>query len=314
MKKRHTNLGGLVLVLIVIACTKQNDTKFHSLILTGISNAKGSEIVSIMIDSGKINSIPIDGYVFGSTVFDPTSGGYGYVDNDTVFKLFNAETGGLLKSIKLPGYLSQAVIASEENMLIGMYTALSYADLLDSAGNVIPGGYGEAIYTNYVMRVNLGTGTLVTKKKINIGEGAYACSYFYDTDNKSYTLLCSDNKLTSFNPSTGVVVKTVEIGKSLDNIFFDPNNKTIIGVSYSYDTDKNYVEVFNPQTGSLISKKEIQQRDDYLGCIKGYDAETDCYLLVNSKYEVLFIEVSTGVIKKTYKLEDPMNDIKFWRN
>ena len=314
MKKRCLYFFGLVLVLIVISCTKQNDTKFNSMILTGISSSKGSEIVSVMIDSGEINSIPIDGYVFGSTVFDPTSGGYGYVGNDTVFKLFNAETGELLKSIKLPGYMSQAVIASEENMVIGMYTAVSYGDLLDSAGNVIPGGYGEAIYTNYVMRINLGTGTLVTQKEINIGEGAYACSYFYDTDNKSYTLLCSDNKLTSFNPSTGAVVKTVEIGKPLDNIFYNPNNKTIIGYSYSFETDKNYVEVYNPQTGSLISRKEIQQPDGYFGCIKGYDAETDRYLLVNSKYEVLFIEVSTGAIKKTYKLEDPMNDIKFWKN
>jgi hypothetical protein len=319
MKKRYSYLSGLLLVLIFISCTRQPDAKFNSsLILTGISSTKGSEIVSIMIDSGVINSTPIEGYVLGSTLFDPISGGYGYVNSDSVFKLINPVTGEQLKSIKLPGYLSQTVIDSEENMLIGMFTTISYEDVLDSAGHIIP-GYGAPIYTNYVMRVNLNTETFVSQKKIDIGEGVNACGYFYDNDNKEYFLLRSDNKLISINPSTGAVVRTVDIGKSITNVFFNPDNKTIIGFSYSIETDSthvevsNCVEVYNPQTGSLITRNEIQQRDNYYGCISGYDAETDCYILVNDKNEVLFIEVSTGAIKKSFKLEDPMNDIKFWR-
>jgi hypothetical protein len=319
MEKRYSYLSGLLLVLIFVSCTRQTDTKFNSsLILTGISSTKGSEIVSIMIDSGVINSTPIEGYVLGSTLFDPISGGYGYVNSDSVFKLINPETGEQLKSIKLPGYLSQTVIDNEENMLIGMFTTISYEDVLDSAGHKIP-GFGAPIYTNYILRVNLNTGTLVSQNKIDLGEGVNACSYFYDIENKEYFLLRSDNKLISINPSTGVVERTVDIGKSVTNVFFNPDNKTIIGFSYSVEADSNHVEVsncvevYNPETGSLITRNEIQQRDNYYGCISGYDTETNCYILVNDKNEVLFIEVSTGAIKKSYKLEDPMNDIKFWR-
>lgn len=312
MKKLFCYLIVLLLVLIFISCTKQIDRKFNSLIVTGITSMKGSEMVSIMVDSGVISTTPVDCYALGSTVFDPQSGGYGYVGCDSVFKLVNPKTGELLKSVKLPGYFSQVVIAREDNMLIGMISTISYEDVLDSAGNVIP-GYGEPIYNNYVLRLNLGSGTIVSQKQINLGEGAYACSYFYDPEVKGYVLLRADNKLITINPSTGTIVKTVDIGKSVSNIFYNPDNKTIIGMSYSFETDKNYVEVFDPETGSQISRNEIKQRDDYCACISGYDAETDCYILVNAKYEVLFIEVSSGTIKKTYKLEDPMNDIKFWR-
>jgi hypothetical protein len=313
MKKRSYSLTGLLLILILISCTRLPDEKFNSsLILTGISSGKGSELVSIMIDSGVINSTPIEGYVLGSTLFDPISGGYGYVNSDSVFKLINPITGELIKSIKLPGYLSQAVIDSEENMLIGMLTTISYEDVLDSAGHIIP-GYGAPIYTNYILSVNLNNETLVSQKKIDIGEGVNACGYFYDNDKKEYFLLRSDNKLMSINPSTGDVVRTIDIGKSITNVFYNPNNKTIIGFSYSVEIDSNYVEVYNSQSGLLISRNAIKQRDNYYGCITGYDTETDCYILVNDKNEVQFIEVSTGGIKKSYKLEDPMNDIKFWR-
>lgn len=73
----------------------------------GIEGSKGYEIVCINIDSGiVVSSTPIDCYVLSSTVYDPRSGGYGYVNCDTVFKLVNPETGKLIKSIKLPEYVS----------------------------------------------------------------------------------------------------------------------------------------------------------------------------------------------------------------
>ena len=68
-----------------------------------------------------VSTTPISCYVFGSTVYDPGSGGYGYVGCDTVFRLVNPVTGNLIKSFKLPGNISQVVIDSKDNVLIGRY-------------------------------------------------------------------------------------------------------------------------------------------------------------------------------------------------
>ena len=271
-------------------------------------------MISIMVDSGIIiSSAPVDNYVLGSTVFDPVSGGYGYVNSDSVFKLVNPETGALLKSVKLPGFVSQAVIDSKDHMLIGMLTTVTYQDVLDSAGNIIPGYYGAPVYTNYVMSLSLSTGTIVSKKQIDLGDGAYVCSFYYDPDINGYVLLRADNKLITINPSTGAIIKTVNIGEIVSNIFYNPNNKTLIGMTSTYNPDRYYVTVFDPATGSMISRNEIVQLSGYYLCVFGYDAESDSYMLVDDKNELLFIDVSSGNVKKTFKLDVPMNDIKFWR-
>lgn len=290
-----------ILFLIIVSCTKQNDNSINSLMLTGIQGSKGSEMVTIKLDSGVVNTTPVECYVLGSTVFDPTSRGYGYVDCDSVFRLVNPETGNLLRSIKLPGYLSQAVIDSNDNVLIGIYTVISYET-------------NPVIYTNYVIRVNLESGTIVSQNQVDLGDGVIVCTNYYEQEEKSYVMLRADYKLITINTFTGTVVKTVYIGKILNNIVYNPDNKTLIGLTYSLDTDRNYIEVFDPETGSQISSVEIKQRDDYYACISGYDAESDCYILVNHpQNEVLFIDISSGEIEISYKLEYPMNDIKFWR-
>ena len=111
-----------LLILGFLSCTEQAEDKPTTLILTGISEAKGTEIICVDIDSGAIvNTTPIDCYVFGSTVYEPTTQGYGFVDCDTTFKLVNPESGKLIKSIKLPGVVSQTVIDAKDNLLIGRY-------------------------------------------------------------------------------------------------------------------------------------------------------------------------------------------------
>ncbi|HUX59467.1 MAG TPA: hypothetical protein VMV77_21015 [Bacteroidales bacterium] len=313
MKRRFFYLTVLLLVVILHSCTKQTDSKLKSLIVTGIKSAKGSEMVSIRLDSGVINSTPVNCYVFGSTVYDPGSSGYGYVDCDTMFRLVNPVTGDLIKSFKLPGPLAQVVIDSEDNVLIGRYSTISYEDDPDTVDTKSI-QVGAPVYTNYVIRVNLETGAIVSENQVDIGDGAYACSYFYDQEEKGYVLLRADNKLITINPSTGAVVKTVNIRNILHNVVYRSDNKTIIGLTYSSETDRNYIEVFDAETGVQISKKEVMQRDDYHACISGYDSESGCYLSVNyPQNEVLFINISTGEIEKTYKFEVPMNDIKFWR-
>ena len=303
----------VVFYLMFISCTKQSETNSGALLLTGIQESKGSDIVCINIDSGLVvNTTPIDCYELGSAVYDPGSGGYGYVNCDTMFKLVNPLTGDLIKSIKLPGMVSQVVIDNKDNMLIGRYSTMTYGDDPDTV-EIKSVNIGTPIYTNYVIRVNLATGVVISHNQIDIGDGISGCSYYYNQNEKGYVLLRSDHTLITINPLTGAVVKEVNIGKALNNIVYNIDNGTIIGITYSHDADRNYIEVFDAETGVQISKKEVMKRDDYYACISGYDAESNCYILVNVSNEILFIEISTGEIKKLYKLDSPLNDLKIWR-
>jgi len=303
-----------VFFLIFISCTKLPLNNSVNLFLTGIRGSKGSEIVCISLDSGNVvNSTPIDCYVLGSTVYDPITHGYGFVDCDTTFKLVNPESGKLIKSIKLPGFVSQTVIDAKDNMLIGRYTTIAYGDDPDTIG-IKSAKTGPPIYTDYVIRVNLSTGAIVSKSKIDIGDGAYATTYYYDENEKHYILYRSDNYLITINPSTGEIIKERYVGKILVSSVYNPVNNTLISLSYpTSDSQRNYLSVINPETGAEISSNPIESEGGYYANISGYDKENNWYIAVNTKFEVVCFDVSTGEIKKRYKLENPLTDIKFWR-
>lgn len=311
MKKLIVYTG--FIFFIIISCTEPSEKNSGALILTGTKVSKGSEIVCINLDSGVVvNTTPIDCYVFGSTVYDPNSGGYGFVNCDSVFMLVNPETGKLIESVKLPGFVSQSVIDIKDNMLIGMYTVITYGEEPDSTGSksVLD---GPPIYTNYVIKIDLAKGAIVSEKKIDIGDGAYMCTCYFNQTNKGYVMLRSDKYLVTIDPSSGAVVKEVFVGKVLTNPVYYSVDNTIIGMSYSEANERNYLEVINAETGSVISSRIVNKEIGYIGCLCGYDTESDCYITVNSDYEVLFYDISTGEIKKTYKIENPLYDIKFWR-
>ncbi len=302
-----------LLFLILISCTKQSDKTDGRFLLAGIKGSKGSEIVCINVDSGVVvNTTPIDCYVFGSTVYDPSSWGYGYVNCDSVFVLVNPETGKLIKSVKLPGFVSQSVIDIKDNMLIGMYTVITYGEPPDSTGSKSVSD-GPPIYTSYVIKIDLAKGTIVSEKEIDIGEGVYMCTSYFNQADKGYVMLRADKTLITINPSTGAVVKEVYVGKVLTNPVYYSVNNTIIGMLYSDANERNYLEVINAETGSVISSIMVDQEKGYIGCLSGYDPESNCYITVNSDYKVLFYDITSGEINKTYMLDNPMNDIKFWR-
>jgi hypothetical protein len=296
-------IASLILNSLGLSCTKQSENTPNSLILTGIKPSKGSDMVSIKIDSGIINSVPITCYFLGSTVTDPGTGGYGYVDCDSIFNLVNPLSGELIKSFKVPYGFSQTVINSQDNFLIGRYTVVTPDPFQE----------GAQIFTNYVAVLDLETGITIATNQVDLGLGVQACSYFYNSNIQAYILCSAENKLLYIDPLTGVITKTVDLGKYVNNIVFDEDKDQIMGLTYSFDIDRNFIEVFDAGTGTLISKKEITQRDDYFACISGYDADSKCYLSVNTNYEVLFIDIATGAIKKSYKLDEPVNDIKFWK-
>lgn len=303
---------GLLLILTV-SCSKQTDERSGSLILTGITGFKGSDIVCINIDSNSIvNTTPIDCYVLSSTIYDPNSKGYGYVNCDTVFILVNPETSEPIKSFKLPAYLSQVVIDTEDSILIGRYTTIAYDDEPDSVNNKSV-NLGPPVYSNYVLRVYLTTGEIASKCKIDIGDGIHASTYYYNQKEKTYVLYRSDDYLITIDPTTGEVTHEEYIGISLINSVFNTADNTLICLSYSPETQSNSVVVIDPETGSLISNQPVKKENGYSSAISGYDPETNSYITLNSDYEVLFYDISTGEIKKIYKLKSPMHDIKFWR-
>ncbi|HPY68112.1 MAG TPA: hypothetical protein PLP03_08115 [Bacteroidales bacterium] len=321
-----------LLALVVLSCTEQPADRHSALIATGISVAKGTEIVCVDIDSGAVmNTTPIDCYLFGSTVYDPTTKGYGFVDCHTTFNLINPESGKLIKSIKLPGNVTHAVIDAKDNLLIGRYATMIYEEDPDTI-DTKSAKAGPPIYTHYIIRVNLSTGAIVSNNEIDLGDGAYATTYYYNEKEKHYVLYRADKYLITINPATAEIIKELYIGKTLSNSVYNPVNNTLICLSYStvdmsqaysysadslsYSTDdyiRTYLTVINHETGAVISNNLIESGGGYQANIAGYDRENNWYIAVNSKFEVVCFDVSTGEVKKRYIPEDPMKDMKFWR-
>ena len=289
-----------ILLFISISCSKFSFNYSGNLLLTGVHGSKGSEIVCLNIDSGTvINTTPIDCYVFSSTVYDPNSDAYGYMNCDTVFILIKPETGELIKSIKLPGYFSQAVIDTEDNILIGLALIVTYGDDPDTV-DIKTCKSGQPIFSNLIISVRPSTGTMLSNCKVDLGEGVYASTYYYNQKEKSYVLYRSDKYLISINPSTGEVVHEEYIGRSLSNSIYVPDNNFLISLSYSTETQSYYITVIDPETGSLISNTIIAKEEGYCPNVSGFDPETNCYITVNSNFDVLFYDISTGEIKKSY--------------
>ncbi len=303
------NLVTIVLVLLALTACKEKptETMAGNLMLTGIKSAKGSEIVSINLDSGYVNITPLNCYLLGSTVYDPNTGGYGYVSCDTVFTMINPENGDVIKSIRLQGLLSPAVIDPGSNLLVGLYREYTYIDDPDSSNNAtIP------VLHNYLLTTSLETGDVVLKKEITL-DGVFLCTNYFDPVSNLYVMERSDSRLIFINPFTGDIAKTVSIGIPLTNVIYNPDDRTIISMRADGETGKYYIEIYNPETGENLSSKEVAGIVGYHYCMAAWDTETECYLAVSSDDEVLFIDPPTGEIKKKYKLDYHLSDIRFLR-
>jgi hypothetical protein len=284
-------LTGLISFFIV-SCTK-NHSSTDSLMLTGVSLSKGSEMVTIKLDSGTVNSVPVDCYYAGSTVLNPITGEYGYTNCDNVFVLVDPVTGRTVKQIQLPGSLSQTEIDKSDGTLVGILSI------------------GGAVY---IARIDLDSDSIKSEKPAEAAGGYFLCSYYYNQAERSYVFELADSTLLSVDAATGSVNKSIPLGILLFNIVYVSDNNTIIGRTYSSATNSNYLHIFNASTGTLLSKKLIDPGDDYYNvCMASYDTQTKCYIVVNDKYVIRFIDIETGKVKKSYTLDNPLSDIKFWR-
>lgn len=306
--KRSLLITSLVLLVLSACEDKPIDTKSGSLVLTGIKSAKGSEMVTIDLDSGYVNTNPVSCHMLSSTVYDPNTGGYGYVSCDTVFTLVNTANGGIIKSFRLPGLISSAVIDPGNNLLIGTYGEYEYIDDPDSTN----GATLQVLHT-YLLTTNLETGDIVLNKEFDLGDGVFLCTHFFDPVNKLYILQRADHRLMLINPVTGTTTKTVDIGKPLINVAYNSDNGNLITLRPGSEAGICYIEVYRPGTGELISSNIVTGIDSYHYCMSSYDPGTGCYLAVNADNEVLFIEPNTGEIVKTVKLDYSLVDIRFLR-
>jgi hypothetical protein len=301
-------LIGCILLVLTACEEKPLEIRSGNLILTGIKSAKGNEMVTIDLDSGYVNTNPVSCYILSSTVYDPNTGGYGYVSCDTVFTLVNTGDGSIIRSIRLPGLISSAVIDPENNILIGTYGEYEYILDPDSTnGATIP------VHHTYLLTTDLETGNIVLNKEFNLDDGVYLCTHFFDPVNRLYILQRADKNLLYINPVTGTLTKTVELAEPLTNVVYNTDENNIIAMRPGSETGECYIDIYEPATGELISSSQITGIDGYHYCMAAYDPVTKCYLAVSSDDEVLFILPETGEIMKTVKLDYPLSDIRFLR-
>ena len=302
----------VIISLILLALTACEDKPAApgsgSLVLTGITSAKGSEMVTIDLDSGYVSTIPVNCHILSSTVYDPNTCGYGYVSCDTLFTLVDTEDGDIIRSFRLPGLISSAVVDPGNNLLIGTYGEYKYIDDPDSTnGATLP------VYHTYLLTADLKTGEIILDKEFDLGEGVFLCTHFFDPVNKLYVLQRADNKLLLINPVTGTTIKTVDIGKPLINVVFNSDDGHLISLTPASEPGICLIEVYEPSTGELISSKPVNGIDSYHFCMSGYDPDSKCYLCVTGDNRVLFIDPETGTIAKTVKLDYQLDDIRFLR-
>lgn len=313
MKRLFYKLSVPIIILAIFSCKEIQDVEHGPLCLTGIGYAKGTSVITLNLDSGlMVNSTPIAGYMPGATLYDPSTGGYGYIGLDSVFRLINPETGVLIKNIKLPGCVLMAVIDPQDNMLIGFYTSVTYENDPDTAGTKSMTD-GSPVYTNYVIRASLSTEDVVSQKVVDIGNGVNLSCYYFDQRDKRYMMLRDDMYLIAVNPSTGVIEKEVYVGKQLTNAVYSPDKNNIISLTYSLESDRNYIVVTDAGTGKELSSKMVEKETGYLLCVSGFDKVNNWYMTENGAHEIVFYDVLTGETVKRFKPDFPLSEMKLWR-
>lgn len=290
----------LLFVLSLVAC-KKNETpdeqisKGH-LNVTGIQLGDHKEIVSLNLASMKKGvSHSINAYYFGSTLFDPNTKSFGYCGEDSTYRFVNLITGNVIHEIHLPfGSLTQTVIDADDSCLIGL-----------SSNND----------SMFIVKININTGTILSQHKLqDVQLGVSACSYFYNDYENKYFVIRETNTLLTVNPDNGTYLNTTQLPEEVTNITYDESQNQFIGFSYDPNLDSNYVITLNVETGNVIHKSIIKERNDYYGCVSEFDSESNCYVLVTANNEIQFIDITSGETKQKLHLDFAISEFKFWRN
>ena len=282
----------LLLAGLTPSCEKSEDHGSDTLNLTGFKSGNTSELVNVRLKSGKVTANPVDCYLLGSTLYEPKTGAFGYVDCHGKFNLTDPLTGTPILSITVPEFLSQTVIDTLEGMLIGRT-------------------YEET--SNYVYKINLETGEVVARNPVDLSPGVFACTYYYRTPQKEYVLMKADSTLVFINPGSGEIIRSPKAAAAPANAYYDALHNRLIGVTYDAASDRNFLVTLDAATGVLVHQVQISERNDYYACMSGFDTETNCYILLNPDNRILFIDIETGDNKDSYDIGFQIQEFKFWR-
>jgi len=301
--RQRVNLLGVwllasVMCVVFISCNKDKDTK-SQLNLTAI-DGKASKVVSMKLQkSMDKKTFSIGDHVCTSTIFDVRNKtfGYGYMgeDGNYVYRIVDVEAGVEIKQIPLLNKgINLVVLDTIRNTLIGRY-------------------YNAGI--DHVLTVNLNDGSIISDNPFHVSVGWYATYFLKDNE---YVSLRSGNVLVFINPYTGDVIRTLNLEEGVDNGVYDRKNNRLIGVfPNGAIEDENkiiYIITVDLNTGKTLNKVIAQGIREYCAFESDYDAETNSYILLSDKHEVLFFDVATGKLNEKYQLDFEITSLKVWRS
>ena len=296
MSNKILAVAAIVAVVLFAACDKDKKSK-KVLNITAIDR-NSSKIVTKQLKSTGEKTFPIDCYVLSTTTFDTRNNSYGYADCDNVYRFIDVETGVEKKQIPLPTMLNLMVLDMTRNLLIGHY-------------------YDFDANKDYVVTIDLNSGNVVSDKPFyDNGMWNATVHFFRDAENE-YVLLHPDNGLVFINPSTGNVIRTLNIGMCVNNVVYDRKKNRAIGTTCIDEAGDNYIVAIDLKTGKTLSKvlgEGMGSNFWFFADEMDYDAETNSYILVSAENEVLFFDVETGKIKERYQLDFDVTSLKLWRS
>jgi hypothetical protein len=276
-------LASSVACMMFISCKKDKDTKSQGVLnITGI-NDNTSQVINVkMLKSMEKKTIPIGCHGFSTKTFDVINKSFGYMDCEGNYRMIDVETGVEIKQIPLPELIGLVVVDTVRNVIIGYY----YDNKDDP-------NLSNNKWINHVLSINLSDGNIMSDKQFYVGGDWNSSVYFFRDIENEYVLMrhireTNGNELLFINPPTGTINRTVELADIIGNGVYDRKNNRLIGSTYSNETGKHYIVTIDLNTGKTLNKVVAQDLGDHFAGEMDYDAETNSYILVNGKNEVLF--------------------------
>jgi len=302
----------LALVAVFFTACNKDKTSQKVLNITGINDSK-SQLVNVKLQkSGEEveKTFPIGCRYMLSTIFNAKNKTFGYMDCHKVYRIMDVETGAEVKQIPLDESIGLVVVDTIRNVLIGKYFI---------------GGTDKYNGTDHVLTINLNDGSIISDNQFYVG-GFWNGTYFFrDIENEYVLLKYPDNVLVFVNPSTGDVIRTLNLDTELYNGVYDRKNNRLIGATFTGGTGKYdgivHIVTVDLNTGKTLSKVVAQGINFISGEEKDYDAETNSYVLIcgygddyGFKKEVIFFDVATGQVNERYQLDFDLTSLKVWRS
>ena len=295
-------LASSMVCVVFISCKKDKDPKSEGVLNLTAINKNTSQVVCMALAPMEKKTFSIDCHVYASTILDTKNKIFGYLDCNNNYSLIDVETGTEIKRFSLPKTIITVVVDTIRNVIIGHYLVNKDDD--PSWTN----------HTSHVLTVNLGNGNIVSDKQFYVGGTWNATIYFFRDFENEYVVM-KDDELLFVNPSTGTVIKTLKLLENeITNGVYDRNNNRLIGLVNLYEINEKYIVTIDLNTGKTLHKVIAKGLDSYYANEMDYDAETNSYILVSDKNEVLFFDVETGKLNEKHQLDFELTSLKVWRS